>query len=106
MKIRKPNDDQDFYTLKVLAFGQDADILTGDLPDDKRVEIALTKFSQEKIESILAYTREMIEMNESLLASPVCDVMYIEYITDDKMTLGAFLETIIFACEKGLVMPS
>jgi len=106
MKIRKPNDDQDFFTLKVLAFGQDADILTGDLPDDKRVEVVLAKLSQEEIESVLVCAREMVELNESLLASPVCDMMYIEYIKDDKMTLGTFLETIIFACEKGLVMPS
>jgi len=106
MKIQKPSDDQDFFTLKVLAFGQDADILTGKFADDKRVEIALSKLSQEEIESILSCAREMVEMNEPLLASPVCEVMYIEYIKDYEMTLGAFLETIIFACEKGLVMPS
>ncbi|MDI6976272.1 hypothetical protein [Serratia sp. Se-RSBMAAmG] len=106
MKIRKPNNDQDFSTLKVLAFGQDADILTGDLYDDRRVEIALAKLSQEEIESVLVCAREMVELNESLLASPVCDVIHIEYIKDHEMTLGTFLETIIFACEKGLVMPS
>lgn len=106
MKMKKPNNDQDFFTLKVLAFGQDADVLTGNLPDDKRVEMALAKLSQEEIESILVCAREMVEMNESLLASPVCDVIHIEYIEDNEMTLGAFLETIIFACEKGLVMPS